>query len=96
MLKCARVEYERAHVRRACEQSKGQQERNLGKSVRLIYKSPTIASVAEAAMETAASETGTETGTGTGRNVDVTMFVVPHQLYSVVARVLQPRQTCAC
>jgi hypothetical protein len=47
-------------------------------------------------METAASETGTETGTGTGRNVDVTMFVVPHQLYSVVARVLQPRQTWAC
>ena len=43
------------------------------------------ASVAEAAMETAASETGTETGTEMGRNVDVTMFVVPNQLYSVVA-----------
>jgi hypothetical protein len=38
------------------------------------------ASVAEA-METAASETGTEMG----RNADVTMFVVPNQLYSVVA-----------
>jgi hypothetical protein len=38
-------------------------------------------------METAASETGTETGTEMGRNVDVTMFVVPYQLYSVVARV---------
>ena len=36
-------------------------------------------------METAASETGTETGTEMGRNVDVTMFVVPHQMYSVVA-----------
>jgi hypothetical protein len=36
-------------------------------------------------METAAPETGTETGTEMGRNVDVTMFVVPNQLYSVVA-----------